>query len=136
MGKTAKPKANDWQARPLEDWNVTTFHAYLIDTNKEKYGTTYAPFGNGPESRRWSTEKGQLKQAITKHGNEVVKAFIDKCFESHRFNPEYPTLSFGFMWAYLRDNVARAELDVKRSQKRESVVEEVEVEQEIEEGWF
>lgn len=130
----SKPKANDWQARDIADWNVTTFHAYLIDINKERYGTTYTPFGGGPESRRWATEKGQLKQAITKHGNEVTKAFIDKCFESHKFNPEYPTLSFGFMWAYLRDNIARAEVAVrKQEQRQESIEREDNVNPE---GWF
>lgn len=135
MGKASKPKANDWKARDIEDWNVTTFHAYLIESNKEKYGIEYVPFGQGPISRRWSTEKGQLKQAITKHGNEIVKAFIDKCFESHRYNPEFPTLSFGFMWAYLRDTLQRAEAEVQRRQKREAIVDDEE-QNDTGEDWF
>lgn len=128
-----KPKANDWKARAIEDWNVTTFHAYLIDLNREKYGVTYTPFGKGAESKRWSTEKGQLKQAINKHGNEVTKEFIDLCFEKHRLNPQFPTLSFGFMWSYLRDNVGRAEIRVNKRK----VVERTKEKQDIEgEDWF
>lgn len=130
-----KPKANDWQARDLEDWNVTTFHAYLIDRNRELYGIDYVPFGKGPVSKRWSTEKGQLKQAITKHGPEVVKGFIDKCFETHRFNPDFPTLSFGFMYAYLRDNLQRAEVDVRKRKQHEEAIDEAEP-TEIDDEWF
>lgn len=128
-------KASDWKARSIEDWNVTTFHAYLIDINEEKHDVVYVPFGSGPIARRWSTEKGQLKQAITKHGPEAVKAFIDKCFETHRFNPEFPVLSFGFMWAYLRDNMARAEVELRKQKQRTEAAEASDID-EVDEEWF
>lgn len=130
-----RTKASDWKARAIEDWNVTTFHAYLIDRNREDYNAEYVPFGRGSIQKRWSTEKGQLKQAITKHGNEATKAFIDKCFESHRFNPDFPTLSFGFMWSYLRDNMARAEVELRKQKKREESARKSQ-EIEVDEEWF
>lgn len=128
-----KPRANDWQARAIEEWNVTTFHAYLADRNYEEYGTEYVPFGKGPVSRRWSTEKGQLKQAINKYGNEVVLAFIDKCFETHKFNPKFPSLSFGFMWAYKRNELQRAQLELRKKKDREEAIQK---ETEVDEDWF
>lgn len=130
-----KTKSNDWRNRELTDWNVTTFHAYLIETNREKYGVEYLPFGSGPVSKRWATEKGQLKQAVTKHGPEVVKAFIDRCFESHRFNPDFPSLSFGFMYAYMRNELTRAEVAVAKQKEIETAIEDSDTKN-IDEEWF
>jgi hypothetical protein len=132
-----KPKAKDWRARPVKDWNVTTFHAFLIDKNKEEYGVDYVPFGKGPISKRWTTEKGQLKQAITKFGNEVVLSFINEAFENHRFNPDFPTLSFGFMYAYMRNDLQRAQVEYIKRLERAKAIEEAEAQSdEVEEDWF
>jgi hypothetical protein len=114
MASKTRVSTKDWRNLPLEKWNVTTFHVYLKDRNIEKYGVEeYVPFGRGPVGRRWSQEKGQIKWAINKYGNEVVKLFIDKCFVVHKFNPRFPVLSFGFMFTYMRDELASAEFEVK-----------------------
>lgn len=125
----------DWRNLPIEKWNVTSVHQYLIDRNKELYGVTYEPFGSGPVSRRWSTEKGQVKNALNTYGPEVVREYIDRCFASHKVNPKYPALSFGFMFAYLRAELQQAELAVKRKQQRAEAV-EVEESNEVDEEWF
>lgn len=130
----AKISTKDWRNLPLEKWNVTTFHAYLSDMNKEKYGVSYVPFGHGPTSKRWATEKGQLKTELSKNGPAVMKRYIDLCFESHSFNPKYPCLSFGFMYAYKRTELARAERDEKKTKKREETAERNR--EEIEDEWF
>lgn len=133
----AKISTKDWRKLPVKDWNVTTFHAFLIDKNKEEYGVDYVPFGKGPISKRWTTEKGQLKQAITKYGNEVVLSFINEAFENHRFNPDFPTLSFGFMYAYMRNDLQRAQVDYLKRVERAKAIEEAESQAEdIEEDWF
>jgi hypothetical protein len=129
----AKISTKDWRNLPIADWNTTTFHEYLKDRNREAHQVDYVPFGRGPISNRWSTEKGQLKNAINKYGNEVILAFIDKCFENHKFNPAYPTLSFGFIYAYLRTELERAEVDVRKRQERARIIEET---PEVDDEWF
>jgi hypothetical protein len=130
-----KIDAKDWQKRPVTDWNVTTFHAYLIDKNREQFDVDYVPFGQGPISKRWATEKGQLKNAINKFGNGVVLAFINECFEGRKLNPEFPTLSFGFMYAYMRDDLQRAEVAYKKRVERAKAIDESEA-TEVDEDWF
>lgn len=125
----------DWRNLPIEKWNVSTAHQYLIDRNRELYGVTYEPFGSGSVSRRWSTEKGQLKNVINKHGAEVIREYIDICFATHRVSPQYPAMSFGFIFAYKRAELQQAELSVKRKQHRLSSAVEAEA-AEIDEDWF
>lgn len=132
-----KISTKDWRKLPVSDWNVTTFHAFLIDKNKEQFGVDYVPFGKGPISKRWATEKGQLKNAINKHGNEVVLAFINECFEGRKLNPDFPTLSFGFMYAYMRDDLQRAEVAYHRRVERAKAMEEAEASEEnVSDDWF
>ncbi|MEK4970743.1 hypothetical protein MKX29_24365 [Cytobacillus sp. FSL R7-0696] len=125
----------DWRNLPIEKWNVSTAHQYLIDRNRELYGVTYEPFGSGSVSRRWSTEKGQLKNAINKHGAEVIREYIDICFATHRVNLQYPAMSFGFIFAYKRAELQQAEIAVKRKQQRAESASSAE-ETEIELDWF
>ncbi|PAE24014.1 hypothetical protein [Bacillus sp. 7894-2] len=130
-----KISTKDWRNLSIEKWNTSTIHAYLIDRNKELYGVTYEPFGSGPVSRRWATEKGQIKNALTTYGAPVVKEYIDRCFASHKLNPKYPVLSFGFMFSYLRTELQQAELSVKRKQQRAEAVEAEEANG-VDEEWF
>lgn len=126
-----KISTKNWRELPIEKWNTTSFHAYLIDRNLEAYGATYVPFGHGPISRRWVQEKGQIKQAIQKHGNDVVKLYIDKCFVNHKFNPQFPVLSFGFMYTYMRNELASAEVEARNVSENTDVPTET-----IDESWF
>lgn len=110
-----KVSAKDWHSRPIEEWNVTTFHAYMIDRHKELFGVDYAPF------RSWRLEQGliggivgtQKKEGT--HDKALIKDFIDETFETYEPTPEYPGTSFGFMWTY-RQNVLQ-KIQWRRSQK-------------------
>lgn len=130
-----KISTKDWRNLPIEKWNTTTFHAYLIDMNKEQYNVTYEPFGKGSVQKRWSLEKGQLKNAINKYGAEVIREYIDRCFASHKLNPEYPTLSFGFMFSYMRKELSQAEVAVSKRKAREEVANKNE-NTEVDDEWF
>lgn len=99
----AKVNVKDWNNLPIEQWNTTTIHAFLIDETDRKYSAEYVPGGKGPKSQRWSMEKGMIKRELTKKGPEVVKAFIEVCWDEY-FTPnkkKYPYPNFGFMMGYM-----------------------------------
>lgn len=127
-----QPKSADWRNFPLDQWNTTTLHAYLIDKNAELFDAEYVPFGKGAISQRWRTEKGQLKQAQAALGNTVLLAFIDRCLATHTPKADFPHVNFGFMWAYRRDEVPRANAEVSAQQRRQSA--EAEIQAEMDEG--
>lgn len=130
-----KLSTKNWKELPIDKWTVTTFHEYLIYKNKEKYGAIYVPFGQGPISQRWVVEKGQIKQAYEKYGKEVILKYIDKCFETHRYNPKFPVMSFGFCWAYKRNELSIANTEVKKAEERAEMAERSDSTQ-IDEEWF
>lgn len=85
----------DWRNLPLDKWNVSTFHAFIADRNRELYGVeTYIPM------RNWAFEQGSLKRAITQYGVETVKALFDVAFREYRPTREYPLLTAGFVLCY------------------------------------
>jgi hypothetical protein len=118
MPMTKLPKASDWQARDLADWNVTTFMAYLTDENKRKFGVEYSPFGRGSKGQRYGREQGQLKQALTTYGADVVKRFIDESFAEYNSTAEFPCMTWGFIYAYRDRGLQRAQVAVQREQAR------------------
>lgn len=132
-----KPKVStkDWRNLPIERWNTTTVHAYLIDINKEKYGATYLPFGKGTVKQRWSTEKGQVKNALNTYGPDVIREFIDICFAKHRTTDQFPTMTFGYIFTYYRPELQQAEVRVKKRKAREEVANQNE-NTEVDDEWF
>ena len=114
------PPAHDWQARDINDWNTTTFHAYLSDKHRELFGVDYVPF------RGWNAEKGmignligtRLKQATA--DKAMVKRFIDETFADYKPTPQYPGTSFGFMWTYRKNVWQRLQAESKRGQATEA----------------
>jgi len=124
MSKTNKttrklPPASDWQARNIEDWNVTSFTEYLRDKHRELFGIEYAPM------RSWRMEQGQIGRLIgtrTKvgtHSKAVVKRFIDEAFESYKPTPQYPGTNFGFIYAYRRNILQRLEAEERVEEQAE-----------------
>jgi hypothetical protein len=106
-----KPSAKDWRNRPVADWNTTTFTVYLTDRHREVYGTEYTPPG-----RNWAAERGLIGSLIgtagkkprpRKYEPEVVREFIDQCFASHRCTPQWPTVSFTWLYKWKTDIWAR-----------------------------
>lgn len=111
----------DWRNLPLDRWNPTTVHAMLADLNDARSGVTYEPFGGGSVQQRWATEKGQVKQALTKYGAPTIKRYIELCFANNpKPNPRFPVLSWGFMWAYLRVELSKAQAEILAAGERES----------------
>lgn len=122
-----------YHEKPVQDWNVKNFTDYLVDTTREKFGVTYAPMGKGSLQQRWAVERGQLKNMISKHGAEVVKAFIDYCINEYTPTKAYPYINFGFMYSYRTSDIARAELSMKRAEARKAAKKET---KEVGEDWF
>lgn len=129
MTKQTLPNAKDWKARNIEDWNVSTFHSYLADKHVELYMFDYVPW------KGWQVEKGMLKQFTTKEGNQLVKDFIDHCFSDYTPSAQYPNLSFGFMFTYMKgrilprllaDRVKKNASSQLRKQQEEVTLEELE----------
>ena len=120
------PPAHDWQARDIEDWNVTTFHAYLADKHREMFGCEYVPF------RGWQAEKGMLGRLIGTrgrpgtHDKAMIKRFIDEAFDDYRPSKKYPGTSFGFIYAYRRYILQQLEAEAgrKESAKRSEMTAE------------
>ncbi|RSL28950.1 hypothetical protein D7Z54_33785 [Salibacterium salarium] len=130
--RTGRKPGADYPDKPIAEWNVNHWHRYLIDKNAELFDAEYIPFGKGPISQRWRTEKGQLKQAQAALGNTVLLAFIDRCLATHTPKPDFPHVNFGFMWAYRRDEVSRANAEVSTQQRRQEA--EAEIQAEMDEG--
>src|SRR5699024_8420579 len=113
------PPANDWQARAIEDWNVTTFHTYLADKHKELFGCEYVPF------RGWQAEKGMIGRLVgtrTRAGTydkATIKRFIDEGFKSYKPTPQYPGTSFGFLYSYRRNILQRLEAEEAAKARRD-----------------
>ncbi|MFZ7945720.1 hypothetical protein [Neobacillus sp. 19] len=116
------PKINvkDWRNLPTHDWNVTTFRQYLSDQHEQRYGIKYT-------ARSFAIEARWLKSMIAEHGTEVVKSFIDACFNDYKPTAQYPGLNFSFMFSYQRARILpRVLADIKRRQAVQQAVEETE----------
>lgn len=127
-------KAKTWREKDVKDWNVRNFHDYLTYITKGKYGVTYAPFGQGSIGERWKQEQGNLKFMIRNHGAVITKAWIDYCVEDYVPKTDYPYISFGFMFAYLRQDIAKVEAQLTRRAER-AIIAEKEA-KEVDDDWF
>jgi len=126
---TSKTKASDWRNRPIDEWNVATFTAYLTERHLEVYGTEYLPPG-----RNWRMEQGLIGNLIGTRGKTpkprkyepaVVKAFIDECFRIHRTSPQYPTVNFTWLYKWKTDVWARVVAEEQAKARRSEAVESV-----------
>jgi hypothetical protein len=107
-----------YSEKPTSQWNVKDFTDYLCDRHLAIYGTEYVPPG-----RNWQAERGLIGTLIGTKGRnakprkfepEVVKDFIDACFHQHRCSPQWPTVSFTFLWSYKTNIWARVVADSQR----------------------
>lgn len=92
----AKVNTKDWQGLPIEKWNATTYREYMKHLHQAIYGIPYV-------ANNYAVEGRFITNMRKEHGNEVVKRFIEKCFELHSPSEKYPGLNFGFMYSYLRE---------------------------------
>lgn len=122
------PPAADWRDRNIDDWNVTTFTHYLQDQHRAHFGVEYAPW------RGWRVEQGMIANIIgTASGSKprrwppaVLREFIDVCFREYRPTPQYPGISFGFMWTYKKNVWQRVVADHERRLAAEEMRADVE----------
>ncbi|MBG9788736.1 hypothetical protein [Brevibacillus laterosporus] len=121
--KRKLPPAKAWREREIADWNTTTFTEYLRDRHAELYGLPYVP------ARGWRAEQGMIKRMLDEHGAEVVKRFIDGCFRTYKPTRQYPTLTFTFMYTYMR---ARVLAKVLREDNRKITY----VSEEVSDDWW
>jgi hypothetical protein len=111
--RPALPPAHDWRARNLADWNATTFATYLAERHEEIFGIKYV--GGGIKF-----ERASLRRMIDEYGPEVTKRFIDACLAEYKPTPQYPGVSFAFMYSFMRARVLpRVLAELKREAQRE-----------------
>lgn len=132
-----KPSTKDWRNLPIEKWNTTTVHAFLIDETQRKFDAEYTPGGKGSKSQRWSAEKGMIKRELTKRGPEVVRKFIEICWREYWTpNPKkYPYPTFGFMCGFMDRYWTEANDEVTKEVERADIAERSDS-TEIDEEWF
>jgi hypothetical protein len=125
-----------YNEKPVAKWTTNDFIAYLCERHKAVYGAEYAPPG-----RNWQVERGLIGTLIGTKGKnakprkyepEVVKAFIDECFRSHRCTSQWPTVSFTWLWKWKTDVWAR----VQAAEKRKVIVQKAVEEDEQIDGWL
>lgn len=119
-----KIKSSDWRNLPIEQWNVTTFHSYLAELTADHFGVVYAPTGGGSKSQRWAREKGMMKQAQERYGNEVLRRFIEMCVAEYKPKAQYPYVSFTFMYSYMDRNFAKAQAELAAQNRRKEADEQ------------
>lgn len=109
--RPALPPAHDWRARDLADWNATTFAAYLAERHEDMFGIKYVAGNSIAKERTW------IRWMIDKYGPDVTKRFIDACLAEYKPTPQYPGVSFTFMYSYMRARVLpRVLAEVQRAQ--------------------
>jgi len=130
-------KYND---KPVANWTTNDFLAYLSDRHLEVYGTEYLPPG-----RNWQVERGLIGTLIGTRGKnpkprkyepEVVKRFIDECFRIHRCTPQYPTVSFTWLYKWKTDVWARVVSEEAAKQRQAEAVESVGMSADELDGWL
>jgi hypothetical protein len=107
----------DWRNLPIEQWNITTFHAMAIDLTRERFGVDYQPGGPGAMTTKWSREKGMLKTEQGRYGNEVLRKFIEYNIENYRPTIEYPFINVWFMMTYRKVDFAKVQVIVAQETK-------------------
>ncbi|MCS1350343.1 hypothetical protein [Mechercharimyces sp. CAU 1602] len=102
----------NWRRIEVDNWSEITFLHYLEDRHEEIYGLPYARRGNT------ASEYQQIGKLIEHYGTEIVKEFIDECFEVYRPSADYPGVNLYFMCTYMgyclqrviiRDKIRRGE---------------------------
>lgn len=132
-----KVSTKDWRNLPIDKWNTTTVHAFMIEETKRKFNAEYVPGGGGPKSQRWRTEQGMVKRELEKHGPEVVRKFIEICWREY-FTPnpkQYPYPTYGFMVGYMDRYWTQAVDEVAKEAERSERSDLTTID-EVDDDWF
>ena len=104
--------------KTIDKWTVNDLLAYISARHLEVYGVEYRPY------RSWSAERGLIggligtRQKPRKYESEMVKAFVDECFRTHKGTREYPGVSFTWLWTYKTALWQRVQAETKRNVQR------------------
>src|SRR5690606_16519677 len=98
----------------VDKWNTAHFQAYLADEHLRLYGVQYAPKGGIVAERALLSKYIGTARKDGMYGKDVVKAFIDRCFQSYKPTPAYPGLSAWFMFTFMAEELQKAEIQGKR----------------------
>jgi hypothetical protein len=122
-----------YNEKPVANWTTNDFIAYIAERHAQVYGVEYRPF------RSWSAERGLIGGLIGTKGKprkyepEMVKAFVDECFRTHKGTREYPGVSFSWLWTYKTSVWQRLEAEAKRKAVVRQAVEKT---QEFDDDWL
>lgn len=124
------PPAYDWKGRDIKDWNALTFRAYMKHLHEEKFKIPYV-------TNSIAAENKNIKRTYEEYGKEVTKAFIDICFDEYRPSPQYPNLSFFFMYTYMREKCIPRAIKKVQAEKAEKTAESnLSLKEDEVMGWF
>lgn len=112
----ATKKAKHYTELSVADWNTAHFQAYLTDKHVEKFGIQYAAAGGVMAERALIAKYIGTARKDGMYGKDVVKAFIDACFDTYKPTQQYPGLTFWFMTTWMTAELQRAELQGKRKE--------------------
>jgi hypothetical protein len=107
-----------YNEKPIDKWTVNDMLAYISDRHAEVYGVEYRPY------RSWQAERGLIGSLIGTKGRnpkprkyepELVKAFVDECFRTHKATREYPGVSFTWLWTYKTSIWQRVQAEARRA---------------------
>lgn len=132
-----KISTKDWRNLPTESWNTRTVQSFLIDETKRRFNAEYTPGGRGSKSKRWAMECGMIKRELEQRGPEVVRRFIEICWdEYYTSDPDkFPYPTFAFMLGYMDRYWTKATQEAEKEQKDSEYISESDPEN-IEEDWF
>lgn len=109
-------KSKHYTELSVSNWNTAHFQSYLADKHSEKYGIQYAAAGGVMAERAAIAKYIGTARKPGLYSKEVVKAFIDGCFNTYKPTQSYPGLTFWFMITYMPAELQRAELQGNRKE--------------------
>lgn len=111
---------------PTEKWNAAHFQKYLADEHVKHYGIQYASAGGVVAERNLIARYAGTARKSGLYPKDVIKAFIDRCFQTYKPTQQYPGLTFWFMTQYMTQQLQQAEMDALREMEFAKVGEEME----------
>lgn len=105
----------------IDQWNVGHFQSYLFEKHAELYGIKYVSPGGLVAERNLIAKFIGTKKKSGMYSKEIVKIFIDMCFQQYKPSVAYPGLSFWFMTTYMTRYLQQAELVYITSKSNENM---------------
>lgn len=128
MPKPKLPPATSFKERLTQDWNTTTYHAYLSSLHEKTLNLPYMPFKGG-----WNAEKRLIKSDFEQYGKQEIKELIEMAFKEYKPTQQYPNLTYGFISTYMKSRILPRIIAKKQQQEK---AKEYSEKQTISEDWI